>query len=213
MNFQGLKEWLETQEPRSPSDFPDEGFQEPEPQNNIIDDITDEPAEILGVRGESFGEYLEFISSTKAYRWLLGRLQREVRSTTKGEDAMTHIRDTVVSSFHSVRRISRKPPMATHCAIFELEWNVLDFLESQDYNDANHEVFDNIITLTGSSSDAQASTCAQYLSQTWPVTGNNMVEFVKAMLLNVKKRPHKRELLLLSLSSIRDWASAKPFSQ
>lgn len=40
------------------------------------------------------------------------------------------------------------------------------------------------ITLTGSARDAQALTCVQYLSQTWPLAGEYTMQVVKDVIAN-----------------------------
>lgn len=126
--------------------------------------------------------YREFIPSTEAYEWLLTRLQREFRLVSAEPNTIQAIRATVMSSLPTAHRISRKISSQSCSARFELGWDILEFFETQGYSTPPDQVFEGVITLTGSFRDAQAATCAQYIHQTWPLTGELMVQLIKGVL-------------------------------
>ncbi|KAF2789972.1 hypothetical protein K505DRAFT_340816 [Melanomma pulvis-pyrius CBS 109.77] len=57
------------------------------------------------------------------------------------------------------------------------------------------EVVEKAITLTGSAEDAQAQTCAEYLSQTWPSTGKLIVLLLKDVISSGPGQRHTCESL------------------
>lgn len=134
--------------------------------------------------------YQEFIFSTEAYEWLLTRLRTEFRLVPTEPNTIRAIRDKIMSSLPSAHRISRKVSSQSCSARFELDWDILDFFETQGYLNQPDEVFEGVITLTGSCRDAQAATCAQYIHQTWPLTGEVTVQLIKGVLRGGEGHSH-----------------------
>lgn len=123
--------------------------------------------------------YSDHLASGDAYQWLLTRLQREIDHVTIGESSLDSIRQTILSSLPPVRKLSRKLPSPTCNANFHVDWDILNFFEEQGYPQPWEEALEHILTLTGSSWDAHALTCAQYMRQIWPGTGDALVEWLK----------------------------------
>lgn len=124
------------------------------------------------------GRYHEFISGTSAYTWLLSRLRQELDLSSSESDIMTGIRDTILSSLPP-HRVSRKCSSETYTLIFEVDWNPRAFIEDQRYEVENGRAIGMVLTLTGSTKDAQALNCAEYLTQTWPLTGSRILQLVR----------------------------------
>ena len=59
---------------------------------------------------------------------------------------------------------------------FDLTWEVLAFV--QDHL-GEAEKLSQVITLTGTPTNAQASTCEQYISESWPVLGPRLLVFIE----------------------------------
>jgi hypothetical protein len=126
--------------------------------------------------------YEATILNTVAFKWLLDRLQKELLLTPMEPKTMQKIGETIASALPPVRRISRKAQPQAYRATFELEWDVFNFFRTQGYDGLPQEVFEGVITLTGCCPDAQATTCAQYLLQTWPSTSGELIEMIKIAL-------------------------------
>lgn len=126
--------------------------------------------------------YRKFLTSSSAYEELLARLQREFYLVPAKFDIMGDIREKIMSSLPSPRKISKKiSPRSCH-AIFQLDWDIINFFNAQGYLKEPYEVFERVITITGSRQDAQAATCAQYIKQTWPFIGEIVIRLVKDVL-------------------------------
>ncbi|KAF5682797.1 ankyrin protein 3 [Fusarium denticulatum] len=123
------------------------------------------------------------ILRTTAFEWLLSRLLKQFQLTPMKPYAMQSINKKILSALPPGRIISRKsvPPM--NSVSIEFDCRFFQFFEEQSYPRHPHEVFDDVITLTGSCEDAQAATCAQYLSQTWPSTAPHSLELIKDCLM------------------------------
>ncbi|KAH7191793.1 uncharacterized protein B0J16DRAFT_331773 [Fusarium flagelliforme] len=96
---------------------------------------------------------------------------------------MQSIGERILAALPPAQSISRKSLPPTYRVSIELDCKLFQFFERQKYSRHPHEVLDGVITLTGSLNDAQAATCGQYLSQTWPSTAPYMIELLKDCLM------------------------------
>ncbi|KAF5642474.1 nucleoside phosphorylase [Fusarium tjaetaba] len=126
--------------------------------------------------------YRDFAPGTEAYSWLMAQLQRNMDSALEEPTAIRLIRDQLLSSVPSPQRISRSVSSESCSVLFDLDWDILEFFDSQEYSKPPEEVLSAVITLTGSASDAQASNCAQFLEQTWPNTGDMILQLMRDLL-------------------------------
>lgn len=109
----------------------------------------------------------------EAFEWLLSRLDREIQpaSTAETINDIGHAIETHLplsdfsNDFHGFSFV------ADHHATFTIHCDTYSFWQSQLIDSSKTKTLSNLITITGSSQDAQALTCGQYLSQTWPITG------------------------------------------
>ncbi|SCV49114.1 uncharacterized protein FFB14_10716 [Fusarium fujikuroi] len=123
--------------------------------------------------------YRDFAPGTEAYSWLMTQLQRHMDSALEEPTAIQLIRDQVLSSVPSPHRISRSVSSESCSVLFDLDWDILEFFDSQEYSKPPNQVLPALITVTGSPSDAQASNCAQFLEQTWPTTGGMILRLIR----------------------------------
>ncbi|EHK47314.1 hypothetical protein TRIATDRAFT_181283, partial [Trichoderma atroviride IMI 206040] len=130
-------------------------------------------------------DYLKFLTSSGAYQELIAQLRREFHLVPAELDIMREIREKIMSSLPSPRKISRKLSLRSCQAVFQLDWDIIEFFNTQGYPKEPHDVFESVITITGSFKDAQAATCAQYIEQTWPITGKIVIQLIKDILMDV----------------------------
>jgi len=128
-----------------------------------------------------FDMYGDFISKTSAYKWLLASLRRHLLLESKEFNYMNEIRKEILISLLSSERISRKTSAQTFESTFEVDWDPILFVKEQEYNEEPDTAIETAITLTGSARDAQALSCAEYLSQTWSSNGEHLLELVKSV--------------------------------
>ena len=178
------------------------GQQETEPEDleaSYPDEIEEED-----ISENCLFAYGEFISNTDAYKWLLSRLRNELDLISTEPNTIQAIGDKIMSSLPSTRKISRKLSPPSCSARFELEWEILDFFAAQKYENRPDEILDRVVTLTGSCLDAQAGTCAQYMSQTWPSSGRIILELIQRVLRD--KGPFSQRCKYLS-EGLPDYAA------
>lgn len=162
---------------------------EPEPYN-VPDnqDMVDLFQEDTDQRYEEDGEtnafdlsaHRDLINSSPAYHWLLVTLRRG--SLLEVGCSMEDIRQTILSSLKASQKISRSRSAEAFRTTFLINWDPIAFLKEQLYEESLEEAIDKVITLTGSAKNAQALTTLQYLRQTWPITGECVLQLVKNVL-------------------------------
>lgn len=131
-----------------------------------------------------FHAYSDFISKSPAYQWLLENLNRQFLLAPAKPDLIEVIRRKIISSLPPSHKVSRKNASKAYKMIFEVDWDLLAFVKEQEYREEAHQAIGMAIVLTGSDKDAQALTCSQYLCQTWPSTGEQLMWLVKNVLRN-----------------------------
>ncbi|KAJ4857032.1 hypothetical protein T069G_07929 [Trichoderma breve] len=140
---------------------------------------------------EDIESFLNAVTKDPAFKWLVGKLQGLLTSTYINSDAMKNISDHLIQGLPPIQGISRHHPSKPFRVTFDVECDILGFIKDQEYYGAAAEVVPNVITLTGSSDDVQATTCEQYLLQTWPTVGCNLLWAIQGALreYNASKSP------------------------
>jgi hypothetical protein len=83
-------------------------------------------------------------------------------------------------------------------ATFDISWPIVDIMRSQ-YG-ANFANVGAVITLTGTTLNAQATTCAEYFKTTWPVTGTVLLDLLETGLSKLR-HAHQPTTKLVSVRS------------
>ncbi|KAI0895004.1 hypothetical protein F4806DRAFT_105412 [Annulohypoxylon nitens] len=129
-------------------------------------------------------QYQQFISTNPCFCWLLDCLQREVRFSTTEAYIIDEIRDQIRSGITSMEpTIQAERPRFVKVA-YMLDWDILKFLRTQEYELPDADAIANAITLTGSTTQAQALSCCDYLVQMWPHTGHHTLKCLQGALRN-----------------------------
>ena len=124
-----------------------------------------------------FTETQKILIKSKAYQWLVGRIQT-ILVTTEGTTA-----ESISKMIHI--RLNSDELDRLHTATFRTSWSPLRFLREQNYQKGENQAIGEVITVTGSAIDAQAMTCAQYMHQTWPVTGDEVLWALQAAMAEI----------------------------
>ncbi|KAK0646785.1 hypothetical protein B0T16DRAFT_493694 [Cercophora newfieldiana] len=174
------------------SRFTDPDGEEPDAAPVIDQDDEDDEGE-----GETMVQqvYRDFLLGAPAYHWLQEMVRREVNLDFSRADAFHKVRNEIARALETpgTRKISRKSSPESCSARFHVEWQPLGFLEQQAYSETNVDAIQRAITLTGDVDDAQALTCRQYLCQTWPSTGELMLDILKAVVDRSKDGAYELE--------------------
>lgn len=125
--------------------------------------------------------YRDFIVGNPAHTWITSRLEREQLLAQAEPNHMQAISDDILNRLSNglFRNLSSERGPHLCDMTFIVDWNPLAFLQEQEYDEKLEEAFERAITLTGTGSDAQALTTAQYLNQTWPLVGDEILSILK----------------------------------
>ncbi|PIA97553.1 hypothetical protein CB0940_05841 [Cercospora beticola] len=137
-----------------------EGFQGPpdDTDHSNIQDLTDEDE----IEQPDIQEARSFLIGSAEFTWLLVRLKALCQLEMTGE-TYTSVRQTICRSLESGRRGYS----------FSLNWCPLAFMTSQ-YPAGTR--LSQVICVNGNVTRAQATTCEQYVTQTWPDVGPAVLE-------------------------------------
>ena len=163
-----------------------------ESQGNQHLDITgDEPDDYIDDEEHSeddaeptFAEmarYREVLLESPAFEWLTSRIVRETRIVPPETDHAGRIRSRILNKLGLPDHISRQSSLQHKRVVFVIPWQFLNHLRDQQYCSELRlapETIPRVLTLTGYPDHAQATTCAEYMEQTWPQSGPQMLEFI-----------------------------------
>ncbi|OOQ86355.1 hypothetical protein PEBR_21823 [Penicillium brasilianum] len=127
-------------------------------------------------------KYRECVLENPAYDWLLGDIQRHCLLEPSSPDTRAEINSAIVQGLPTQLRFSRRESVPSYKVTYSLDWDLVSFLENQEYNESNAKALPLVITLTGSREAAQALTCSEYLHQTWPLSAGEMVKLLQDLL-------------------------------
>ncbi|KAJ5928439.1 hypothetical protein N7466_007395 [Penicillium verhagenii] len=74
--------------------------------------------------------------------------------------------------------VNRSEPPENIIMTFKVDWDPLDFLQ-REYPESSQNKLGNSVVLTGSIEMAQAQTCSEYLRQTWPCSGLDILKLIQ----------------------------------
>lgn len=156
------------------------------PGNDETDDLSameidDEVDEIDENELPGIETYRSLFRKAPGYNWLLENIRRECILAPAEPNVIGEIRHTILKSLPSSSRISRRKPTEIFDMSFMADWDPNIFLRDEEYTEEPGYAIERTITLTCSSSTAQALTCGDYLRQTWPSTGEQTLKLLKSM--------------------------------
>ena len=154
--------------PAERPDFPPE----PAPVDQQLDEVQVPP---------KYQEVRSFLLDGPAYQWLLENARSSALLTErKGTilEAVTHMIDAMLSSM----RTPKSGRSQVFQANFNIDWDLPNFLTDQEYDTTLEIAVERAITVTGSSSNAQALSCMDYMCQTWPSSGREVVRVLQMAL-------------------------------
>lgn len=122
------------------------------------------------------------LRASTAYRWL--------KSATLAESALYVPRqgrlcatktagDSLIGAVDASAKVSRGRRIATVCVDFLVDWDPFLFVQEQEYNSPLAETLPFVIALTGYGNNVQATTCEEYMRQTWPESGPLFLSFLQ----------------------------------
>ncbi|KAH7182393.1 uncharacterized protein B0J16DRAFT_400600 [Fusarium flagelliforme] len=133
------------------------------------------------------GRYREFILNSVAYKWLVARLSRKLALDVVDVnlDVPSSIHQEVLDCYENSGHGGMKRPSQQYKMTFSALWNPIEFLNQQFGTQCDiGRLLGEILTLTGTATDAQILPCSEYLNQTWPTTGLAFLELLRKALVS-----------------------------
>jgi hypothetical protein len=128
----------------------------------------------IGTAGEGIiPNKFDLVKNTLVSNEVFHRLASELRLEVSPDfgsrkDTMSQI---ITSEFDLPRGVNTE----TLCISFEVGWDILNFMHFQ-YGEL--VPIATVVVLTGSSTNAQATTCGEYVRQNWPLFGSTFLSFI-----------------------------------
>jgi hypothetical protein len=132
-----------------------------------------------------YQEVRSFLLGGSAYQWLIENARTSALLTERKGTILEEIACKIDATLSSLRTTKSRTAQVFQ-ARFEMDWDLLTFLRGQDYDSTLEVAVEQAITITGSGSNAQALSCVDYMRQTWPSTGREIVHALQKAL----RSPH-----------------------
>ena len=117
-----------------------------------------------------YQEVRSFLYDSHAYQWVLDALEASMKmAERRGTFLEKIIRD--IDTAMSDLTVPKSARTCTYETNINVDANIVQFLKEQNYGVPMEEAVGKVITITGSSTSAQALSCNDYIAQTWPKSG------------------------------------------
>ncbi len=130
-----------------------------------------------------YKEVRSFLLDSSAYQWLIENAESSALLTGRKGTILDAVKRQVDSTFSSMITPKSRQPQIFQ-AKFDIDWDLLSFLENQEYDTTLEFAVEHAITITGSKNNAQALSCMDYMCQTWPSSGREVVRVVQKALVS-----------------------------
>ena len=163
----------------------------------LMDNVTqldgDDDEDEAGVDDYRLELYRNVVANSTAFQWLLCRLHREASLTISEASSLTAISTQIRQVLYSRREnrlvSSRKGP-AKCSVVFQSDWNPLAFICDQGFKEEPERAIEDAIVIAQSTNGyVEAMPCSEYVSRTWPLFGEHVMELLKH---TVRSKPSMR---------------------
>lgn len=168
-----LSEWINKIEPLAPK---------PEELERVINDsyVQDDFDQV----SSQLPDYEKFIRQSDAYQWLLLKIHQHRQLALEDTNLISNIGSKIQNRLRAqgpLHRISRRRASLVRMT-FNLDWNPMRYFRSQGSALPAPNILERVLCLTGSWSEAQATTGVEYIRQTWPITGEHTISFIRQLI-------------------------------
>jgi hypothetical protein len=144
-----------------------------------------------------FSAYKPFLIKTEAYKWLLSKIKTEFLLERPEPNIIGQVKQSIIHGLSASlpdRLNPRIRDASSLCqAEFVIDWSLMAFLADQGYTENPDKAIAHAIILVGTETKAQATTCIEYMRQTWPVIGENTLLALQNALIAGAKNGYTRK--------------------
>lgn len=146
------------------------------------------PVDEIGIANyERLAQYKQLLLASPDYRWLEARLEAYLGSERPKMQGTENALRPIIEAYCLRKALPGHSPIS---ASFHLQLNIAKFLKGEHYRgQIDDDVLMNIITLTSDGECHQTTSCAEYVRQTWPRGGEDVLEALVGSLS--QRRPTK----------------------
>ena len=131
----------------------------------------------------SYQRVRSFLLDGPAYQWLLQNARSSALLTKRKGTVLEAVSRKIDDTLTSIRTSKlRHPPVFQ--MIFDMDWDLPNFLRAQEYDATLEIAFERAITVTACQYSAQALSCIDYMCQTWPSSGREVVRVLQKALMS-----------------------------
>ncbi|KAF7540809.1 hypothetical protein G7054_g1080 [Neopestalotiopsis clavispora] len=146
-------------------------------------------------------EYTRIWSTSYGRDWLRATLRQSLKLTVADDtEAYCEFQKVILESLTQGRHISSRTTPEPYVAQFNITWSPWDFHSNEGYSETLREVLARAITLTESRNCKQVSTSLDYMMQTWPQTGQSLIEILQYAINHDANSVHTSQGLPLLVS-------------
>ncbi|KAH7129125.1 hypothetical protein EDB81DRAFT_906999, partial [Dactylonectria macrodidyma] len=146
-------------------------------------------------RLRDFGRFKSFLDTSVAFQWLVSSINKHLELDMPIPNLMIAITESIrsdLSKGRSSRNLKRRDDFAS--LSFHLQWDLKDFFDHQEYPMTGLSVLDDILCLTGTPQNAQATTVGEYFAQTWPGSSQPLITLLNRFVVHPQSAPCKHEM-------------------
>ncbi|EXK28948.1 hypothetical protein FOMG_14802 [Fusarium oxysporum f. sp. melonis 26406] len=130
-------------------------------------------------------QYRRFIQGSEAYRWLLTKISQQSRLSSEEPSLMDRIGTTIRNKLKERiphHKMSRKKASIGFEMTYSVTLDVIGIMKHSGISSSFDKALPNILCLTGKWDEAQATSVAEYVDQTWPQSGGAIISLLQDLL-------------------------------
>ena len=131
----------------------------------------------------SYQRVRSFLLEGPAYQWLLQNARSSALLTEREGTVLEADIRKIDELLSSIRTLKQQHPRVFQI-IFDMDWDLPNFLRAQEYDATLEIAFERAITVTACQYSAQALSCIDYMCQTWPSSGREVVRVLQKALMS-----------------------------
>jgi hypothetical protein len=148
-----------------------------------IGDVNSDPGSTTEL--SQIPQYRQFIQESSAYQWLLLKLKHHNRLICEKPNIIDEIGVAIrnkLKTAEPLRQMSRNRAPVPIEMTYTIDWDLLGFMRNRGIPSHFSAALPNILCLTGTWNEAQATTVIEYIDQTWPQSGRALFTLLQTLL-------------------------------
>lgn len=125
-------------------------------------------------------KYFHIVSNSTALADLIRAIKRESLLSRDDCTASQAIRKGILEALPNIKLSSKRAPPNVEAEIL-VDWDLDNFREIENFEEDTVEMLERCLALTGTVTHAQATTCLDYVRQTWLHNGETIVNLLQEM--------------------------------